>query len=309
MEAYMLTNSTETVSLIETSSNLNISPSDNNSISDTKNVPKSTLDENVPKYVTLNNEEEWNEFFIMQNNTSTNITNKKKPKPYIHKDSNGICTYTARDENKYGGKNIIGKIAEQIKEEISKNIENNDIEFIKLKESKNEDNIIEPAVRIAIGSNTKEISMSDILNNDLCKQYGVKAITLLLPQSKARGLRCRVDEHGTRIYEVANGSYQMTLKWNAQGKECNIKINIHDNGSVELIEGNGVTMEQLAAHKEVKVGRQYEAKPLHEVLASQLPQTQLQQSSEEVKFLEQHSTNVEDLSGASQKHQAPAASK
>ncbi|QTG98372.1 hypothetical protein J5252_04600 [Wolbachia pipientis] len=40
MEAYMLTNSTETVSLIETSSNLNISPSDNNSISDTKNVPK-----------------------------------------------------------------------------------------------------------------------------------------------------------------------------------------------------------------------------------------------------------------------------
>ncbi|WP_246484124.1 hypothetical protein [Wolbachia endosymbiont of Drosophila yakuba] len=97
MEAYMLTNSTETVSLIETSSNLNISPSDNNSISDTKNVPKSTLDENVPKYVTLNNAEEWNEFFIMQNNTSTNTTNKKKPKPYIHKDSNGICTYTARD--------------------------------------------------------------------------------------------------------------------------------------------------------------------------------------------------------------------
>ncbi len=301
----MLTNSTETVSLIETSSNLNISPSDNNSISDTKNVPKSTLDENVPKCVTLDNEEEWNKFFIVQNNTSTNTTNKKKPKPYIHKDSNGICTYTARDENKYGGKNIIGKIAEQIKEEISKNIENNDIEFIKLKESKNEDNIIEPAVRIAIGSNTKEISMSDILNNDLCKQYGVKAITLLLPQSKARGLRCRVDGHGTRIYEVANGSYQMTLKWNAQGKECNIKISIHDDGSIKLIEGNGVTMEQLAAHKEVKVGRQYEAKPLHEALASQLPQTQLQKSSEEVKFLEQPSTDVTE--STAQKHQAPAA--
>ncbi|WP_395461442.1 hypothetical protein [Wolbachia endosymbiont (group A) of Therophilus tumidulus] len=106
-------NSTETVSLIGTSSNLNISSSDNNPISDTKNVPK---------YVTLNNEEEWNEFFIMQNNTSTNITNKKKPKPYIHKDSNGIYTYTARDENKYGGKNIIGKVAEQIKEAISKSL-------------------------------------------------------------------------------------------------------------------------------------------------------------------------------------------
>ncbi|WP_353286340.1 hypothetical protein [Wolbachia endosymbiont (group A) of Crataerina pallida] len=301
----MLTNSTETVSLIGTSSNLNISPSDNNPISDTKNVPKSTLDENVPKCVTLNNEEKWNEFFVMQNNTSTNTTNKKKPTPYIHKDSNGIYTYTARDENKYGGKNIIGKVAEQIKEAISKNIENNDIEFIKLKESKNEDNIIEPAVRIAMGSNTKETSMSDILNNDLCKQYGVKAITLLLPQSKARGLRCRVDKHGTRIYEVANGSYEMTLKWNAQGKECNIKISIHDDGSIKLIEGNGVTMEQLAAHKEVKVGRQYEAKPLHEALASQLPQTQLQKSSEEVKFLEQPSTDVTE--STTQKHQAPAA--
>ncbi|MBA8757342.1 hypothetical protein HCR13_04640 [Wolbachia pipientis] len=301
MEAYMLTNSTEIVSLIGTSSNLNISPSDNNSISDTKNVPKSTLDENVPKYVTLNNEEEWNKFFVMQNNPSTNTTNKKKPKPYIHKDSNGICTYTARDENKYGGKNIIGKIAEQIKEEISKNIENNDIEFIKLKESKNEDNIIEPAVRIAMGSNTKEVSMSDILNNDLCKQYGVKAITLLLPQSKARGLRCRVDEHGTRIYEVANGSYQMTLKWYAKEKECNIKINIHDNGSVELLESNGVTEEQLRANKEVKIGRQYEAKPLHEALASQLQQ----KSSEAVKVLPQPSTDVTE--STAQKHQAPAA--
>ncbi|CAG5057258.1 unnamed protein product [Parnassius apollo] len=126
--------------------------------------------------------------------------------------------------------------------------------------------------------------MSVILNNDLCKQYGVKAITLLLPQSKASGLRCRVDEHETRIYEVANGSYQMTLKWNAQGKECNIKINIHDNGSVELLESNSVTEEQLRANKEVIIGRQYEAKPLHEALASQLQQTQLQQSSEEVKF-------------------------
>ncbi|WP_265021813.1 hypothetical protein [Wolbachia endosymbiont (group A) of Icerya purchasi] len=128
-----------------------------------------------------------------------------------------------------------------------------------------------------------------------------EAITLLLPQSKARGLRCRVDKHGTRIYEVANGSYEMTLKWNAQGKECNIKISIHDDGSIKLIEGNGVTMEQLAAHKEVKVGRQYEAKPLHEALAPQLRQ----KSSEAVKILSQPSTDVTE--STTQKHQAPAA--
>ncbi|WP_265036415.1 hypothetical protein [Wolbachia endosymbiont (group A) of Anomoia purmunda] len=60
-------------------------------------------------------------------------------------------------------------------------------------------------------------------------------------------------------------------------------------------------MEQLAAHKEVKVGRQYEAKPLHEALASQLQQ----KSSEAVKVLPQPSTDVTE--STTQKHQAPAA--
>lgn len=88
---------------------------------------------------------------------------------------------------------------------------------------------------------------------------------MLLPPSEKRGIRLRIDEHGTKIYEVANGSYEMTLKWHVEGKECNIKINIYDNGSVELIESNGVTKEQLAANN-LKIGRQYEAKPLHEAL-------------------------------------------
>ena len=46
-----------------------------------------------------------------------------------------------------------------------------------------------------------------------------------------------------------------------------MKISISDNGSVEFIESNGVTWDQLAAHKEVKVGRQYEAKPFYEALS------------------------------------------
>lgn len=59
----------------------------------------------------------------------------------------------------------------------------------------------------------------------------------------------------------------MTLNWYAEGKECKLKISISDDGSVEFIESNGVTWEQLAAYKEVKVGRQYEAKPLYEALS------------------------------------------
>ncbi|GFR24542.1 putative 3-methyladenine DNA glycosylase [Trichonephila clavata] len=74
---------------------------------------------------------------------------------------------------------------------------------------------------------------------------------------------------------------------------------------LRLLESNGITEEQLRANKEVKVGKRREPKSLHEALASQLPQIQLQQSSEEVKFLEQPSTDVTE--STTQKHQAPAA--
>ncbi len=294
----MLTNSTETVSLIETSSNLNISPS---AVLDTQNVSGSTPNEDKRRYVTLDDEETWKKFFVDQNNPSTNITNKEIVEPHVHKNSDGMYRYTA-EETKYHGREIVGKAAKQIEEEISKNI---DAKHIKLRETKNIDNSVKPVIRVVLNDYTKEVNLHDILSGNMCKKYDVKTVTLLLPDQKTRGLRCQIDEHGTRIYEVANGSYQMTLKWNAQGKECNIKINIHDNGSVELLESNGVTEEQLRANKEVKIGRQYEAKPLHEALASQLPQTQLQQSSEEVKFLEQLSTDVTE--STTQKHQVPAA--
>ncbi|NSM56976.1 hypothetical protein HET73_06670 [Wolbachia endosymbiont of Atemnus politus] len=290
MEACML-NSNETVSLIV---DQNIAAG---------NVYGSIPSKDKRRYVTLDDEETWKKFFVDQNSPSTNITNKVTVKPHVHKNSDGMYRYTA-EETKYYGREIVGKAAKQIEEEIFKNI---DAKLIKLRETKNIDNSVKPVIRVVLNDYTKEVNMYSILSGNMCKKYDVKTVTLLLPDQKTRGVRCQIDKDGVRIYEVANGSYQTTLKWYVEGKECNIKINIHDNGSVELVEGNGITEEQLLAHKEVKVGRQYEAKSLHEALASQLPQTQLQQSSEEVNFLEQLSTNVEDLSGASQKHQAPAA--
>lgn len=204
----------------------------------------------------------------------------------------------AAEETKYHGQEIVGKAAKQIEEEISKNI---DAKLIKLRETKNIDNSVKPVIRIALNDYTKEVNLHDILSGNMCKKYDVKTVTLLLPDQKTRGARCQIDKDGARIYEVANGSYQMALKWYAKEKECNIKINIHDNGSVELLESNGVTEEQLRANKEVKIGRQYEAKPLHEALASQLQQ----KSSEAVKVLPQPSTDVTE--STAQKHQAPAA--
>uniref|UniRef100_A0A8R1XND3 Uncharacterized protein n=1 Tax=Onchocerca volvulus TaxID=6282 RepID=A0A8R1XND3_ONCVO len=43
----------------------------------------------------------------------------------------------------------------------------------------------------------------------------------------------------------------MTIKWYAGEKECNIDININDDGSIKLMKDNGITEEQLRANKEV----------------------------------------------------------
>ncbi|MDR2548531.1 MAG: hypothetical protein LBC34_03525 [Rickettsiales bacterium] len=157
-------------------------------------------------------------------NPSTNTTNKRKLEPYVHKDSDGTYKYTTRGENKYKGKDIRGKVAECIKQEISENAKNNTVKFIRLKEAKfasmNENGIVEPSVRIMLGDNSKEINMVDILSSDVCKKCHVRAVTLMPPtddQSEKRGIRCRIDNDGKRIYEVANGSYEMTLKWYVEG--------------------------------------------------------------------------------------------
>ncbi|WP_017531656.1 hypothetical protein [Wolbachia endosymbiont of Diaphorina citri] len=173
--------------------------------------------------------------------------------------------YTTEDENKYNGKYIVGKVTDEIKEVVIK-LFGDAVKSVALKESKTEEGKIIPAARVVL-SGTKALNISEVLNDDVIKKYDLSSITVCLPdESKTRGIRCRVDENGTRIYEVANGSYYMTLNWCTEGKKCEMQIKISDNGSVEFIESNGVTWDQLAAHKEVKVGRQYEAKPLYEAL-------------------------------------------
>ncbi|RDD34662.1 hypothetical protein Wcon_01242 [Wolbachia endosymbiont of Cylisticus convexus] len=239
------------------------------------------------KFIVIDNQEEWEKFFKAQNDISTNTTNKVIQKPHVHKNSEGMYRYTA-EGNKYNGKEIIGKVAEQIKEEIAKNVKSS---VIKLKESKNADNSVKPVLRIVLDDNTKEVNLMDLISNDVCKKYGVKTITLCLPdKSHTRGIRCQIDEHGARIYEVANGSYDMTLNWYVEGKECRMKINISDDGSVKFIERNGVTWDQLAAYQEVKVGRQYEAKPLYEALSHLR-----QEGSEIVEASHQPSASVESV--------------
>jgi hypothetical protein len=52
----------------------------------------------------------------------------------------------------------------------------------------------------------------------------------------------------------------MTLKWYAEGKECEIKIKIDANG-VDLVTGDDFSLERLEANKDVKIGGLF----LHEI--------------------------------------------
>ncbi|QEK89859.1 hypothetical protein [Wolbachia endosymbiont of Chrysomya megacephala] len=222
---------------------------------------KMTIDsEEKNEEVSIDDDEKWFKHF------STVLSNEEGQEKYRY-EVNGRYEY--KHANKYDSKNVVGAIAQKIAKDVKESIKDNTLEYIGIKESRKKGKI-KPALRIMLGDPTKSINVVDVLNSDICRKYGVDGITLLLPSKskcETRGIRCRVDENGTRIYEVANGSYYMTLNWYAEGEECEMKIIISDNGAVEFIESNGVTWEQLAANKEVKVGRQYEAKPLYEALS------------------------------------------
>lgn len=267
--------STEALLLNNTALNQNSGTSESISITKTFPDPDVTANKNPAlECFKIDDEETWKDFWVKQRDPKTNITNKNTPKLSPHKDSIGGNVFTARDENKYNGKDLIGKIPEQIKKEISQYIKNTTPGLIRIKEAKAAGSgIVYPSIRMKLSSN-ETINMSDAISGDVCKKYGIRSITLML-SDKVRGISCKIDDHGTKTYEVANGSYEMVLRWYVDEKKCIIKVSINDSGNVELLGHNGVNLEDLKANN-VKIGRQHEAKSLYEALSSQLQQAQLE---------------------------------
>lgn len=112
---------------------------------------------------------------------------------------------------------------------------------------------------ITLEDNKKEFKISEFLNSDFCQKNGISGFSTLHSDGKS-GMHGFVAEEGegkekrkVRHYVVTDGSYEMTLNWYVNGEKCTIKINIDKDG-VELIEGNGVTEDQLKANKDVKIG-------------------------------------------------------
>ncbi|KLT22344.1 hypothetical protein wVul_1278 [Wolbachia endosymbiont of Armadillidium vulgare str. wVulC] len=171
-------------------------------------------------------------------------------------------------------------------------MKNHTIGSIMIKEGKREDNIVYPTVRVVLQVNKEGVDIAKLLSGSICEKYDVRTITFCHPnQEKKRGACCYINDDEERVYEIISGLYEMTLKWYVDGKECKIKVNIDGENGVTLLEGNGVTAEQLCANKEVKIGKKREPKSLYEALASQLQQ----RSSESVKVLQQPTTDMEDV--------------
>jgi hypothetical protein len=99
---------------------------------------------------------------------------------------------------------------------------------------------------ITLGDNKKEFKISEFLNSDFCQKNGISEFSTLHSDGKS-GMHGFVAEEGgkkIRHYVVTDGSYEMTLKWYAEGKECEIKIKIDANG-VDLFKGDDFPLERL----------------------------------------------------------------
>ncbi|GFY08039.1 hypothetical protein TNCV_1354561 [Trichonephila clavipes] len=172
---------------------------------------------------------------------------------------------------------------EIIKELCGGKMKDHKIKFAALEENLDENYIPFPVARLAIAGKDP-FCLRSLLEASKCKEYGVNAVTICKPdENKTRGVRLTLleDENGqeVRSYEVLDGTYDISLVWNVEGKECKMKISVSDDGSVKILKRNGVTDEQICAHTEVMVGKQHETKFLGEALGLQPAKAQAQQKN------------------------------
>ncbi len=159
------------------------------------------------------------------------------------------CNKTARQE-----------LEDKAKEELNKYITNANNINDDVKDKKV--SIYGNHASITLEDNKKEFKISEFLNSDFCQKNGISGFSTLHSDGKS-GMHGFVAEEGgkkIRHYVVTDGSYEMTLKWYAEGKECEIKIKIDANG-VDLVKGDDFSLERLEANRDVKIGGLF----LHEI--------------------------------------------
>lgn len=165
-----------------------------------------------------------------------------------------------------------GEVPKKVVEELY-NTKSDKIKFAALEEFLDEENRSFPVARLAVAGKDP-VCLLDFLEASKCKEYGIDAITMCSPdENKTRGVRLTLcqDEDGQEIrsYEILNGTYDMDLNWEVEGKKCEMKISVSADGSAKILKRNGVTDEEIYAHTEVMVGKEHEPKSLYEALGLQ----------------------------------------
>ncbi len=172
------------------------------------------------------------------------------------KDKNKACGVILQECDKTARQELEDKAKEELNKYITNaNNINDDVKDKKV-------SIYGNHASITLGDNKKEFKISEFLNSDFCQKNGISGFSTLHSDGKS-GMHGFVAEEGgkkIRHYVVTDGSYEMTLKWYAEGKECEIKIKIDANG-VDLVKGDDFSLERLEANKDVKIGGLF----LHEI--------------------------------------------
>lgn len=213
------------------------------------------------------NDQTWKEH---QEDISNIYNNDKEALKNYRKDMFGH-EMTSYDVN-YRPVIIAGEVSMKIVQELY-SVKSDKIKFAALEENYDLDGLPFPVARLAIAGKDP-ICLMDFLEASKCKEYGIDAITICTPdENKTRGVRLSLleDEDGKEIrsYEILNGTYDMDLNWEVEGKKCEMKISVSADGSAKILKRNGVTDEEICAHTEVIIGKQHETKFLYEALGLQ----------------------------------------
>lgn len=216
------------------------------------------------------NDQEWKEH---QKEISNIYNNDKEALKNYRKDMFGQ-EVTSHDAN-YSPVIIAGEVPMKIVQELY-SMKSDKIKFAALEENYDLDDLPFPVARLAVAGKDP-ICLADFLETSKCKEYGIDAITICnTDENKTRGVRLTLcqDEDGqeVRSYEILNGTYDIDLNWEVEGKKCEMKISVNADGSAKILKRNGVTDEEIYAHTEVMVGKQHDTKSLYEALG--LQQTQ-----------------------------------
>ncbi|WP_157956381.1 hypothetical protein [Wolbachia endosymbiont of Folsomia candida] len=117
--------------------------------------------------------------------------------------------------------------------------------------------------------NNEQVKVSEFLTSDFCKENKISRFSLMTSDEKD-AISCTIDKNNLRYYNIEGDlPIIMTLNWYVGERKCTIKIELGTKNNVRIIERNGVSDQDLAENKDVRMGNIQKSKSLVEALSVQ----------------------------------------